>query len=313
MYYNDTPIDYQLTELREFALSYGLVLPTVLTPEKFHRFPGRGKKASNTAAYCIVFSNLLVAVFGDYSSNLDKIVWRATRTKALSIAEQKILHTQIKSAIKKVNAEKLQKEADARSRAAHIYNQSLSAPNDHPYLIKKKVQSYGLKLYKGDLNIALINCSNSLIIPLFDDKGISTLQFINESGIKRFLKGGKKYGSYFVIGELKNNIAIFIVEGYATAYTIHKSTNAPVIIAFDSGNLKPVAINIRAKFPDSKITLCADDDHLKPGNPGITKANEAASEVGGLVAVPNFGSNRPDWAVDFNDLYCLNMQFRDGE
>jgi putative DNA primase/helicase len=39
-----------------------------------------------------------------------------------------------------------------------------------------------------------------------------------------------------------------------------------------------------------------DDEARPPGNPGLTKATEAAREVGGLliVAIPDFGEDRPD-------------------
>ena len=73
-------------------------------------------------------------------------------------------------------------------------------------------------------------------------------------------------------------------------------------VAFDAGNLEPVARALRAKFPELRLILCADDDSGTPGNPGLTKATAAARAVGGLVAVPDFGPDRPDGAKDFNDL-----------
>lgn len=59
---------------------------------------------------------------------------------------------------------------------------------------------------------------------------------------------------------------------------------------------------MRAKFPDVRIVVCADDDYRIEGNPGVAKAIQAARAVGGQVAVPDFGDNRPDGATDFNDL-----------
>ena len=50
------------------------------------------------------------------------------------------------------------------------------------------------------------------------------------------------------------------------------------------------------------LIICADDDSKTEGNPGLTKATEAAQEVGGLLAVPDFGPDRKDGATDFNDL-----------
>ena len=86
----------------------------------------------------------------------------------------------------------------------------------------------------------------------------------------------------------------------ATAATIHEATGQPVAVCFDAGNLKPVAEALRAKFPDIKLIICADNDRFADGNPGVTKATAAAQAVGGLVVVPQF----PDGTEgsDFNDL-----------
>jgi len=48
-------------------------------------------------------------------------------------------------------------------------------------------------------------------------------------------------------------------------------------------NLKAVAEALRAKYPDIEIIISADDDYVTEGNPGITKATEAARAVNGEV------------------------------
>ena len=76
--------------------------------------------------------------------------------------------------------------------------------------------------------------------------------------------------------------------------------------AFNAGNLLPVALALRSKYPALRLTLCADDDMKKAGNTGMKAATEAARAVGGYVAVPDFGKSRPDDATDFNDLACIS-------
>src|SRR5262249_45633045 len=100
----------------------------------------------------------------------------------------------------------------------------------------------------------------------------------------------------------KPNGLLCIAEGYATAASIHEATGHAVAVAFDAGNLEQVARALQAKYPDLRIVICADDDYRTAGNPGITRATEAARVVGGLVAVPVFGADRRDGAKDFNDL-----------
>jgi len=63
-----------------------------------------------------------------------------------------------------------------------------------------------------------------------------------------------------------------------------------------------VAKKLRAKHPTLMVIITADDDAETPGNPGRTKATAAARAVGGLLAIPHFGTNRPDSVSDCNDL-----------
>ncbi len=86
---------------------------------------------------------------------------------------------------------------------------------------------------------------------------------------------------------------------------IHESTGYPVAVAFNAGNLELVARTLHTKFPDAKIIICADDDVKTDGNPGLTKATAVALAVGGLLAIPDFGAERPGSATDFNDMAAL--------
>lgn len=74
-------------------------------------------------------------------------------------------------------------------------------------------------------------------------------------------------------------------------------------VAFDAGNLLTVSKALHEKFPEQQLILCADNDYQTEGNPGMTKAKEAAQAIGGLLAIPDFGTDRPDGATDFNDLH----------
>ena len=127
------------------------------------------------------------------------------------------------------------------------------------------------------------------------------MQFIYPDGSKKFKTGTNKTGHFYKIGKSKNN-TVLICEGYATGASLHQATGHCVVIAFDAGNLLAVAQVIRAKCSDYKIIICADDDHTTEGNPGLTKATEAARAVGGLLAVPVF-QDAATRGTDFNDLH----------
>ncbi|MEI6738318.1 MAG: hypothetical protein WCL29_07570, partial [Pseudomonadota bacterium] len=144
-------------------------------------------------------------------------------------------------------------------------------------LARKKVRAYGFRQLR-DL----------LVIPARDSGGtLHTLQFIGADVTKRFLSGGRARGCYCAIG--KPTDSVLIAEGIATACTLFEATGMATASCFSCGNMLEVARSLRAKFPRIKLILCGDNDFDKPGNPGLTKAREAARVVGGYLAVPMLG------------------------
>jgi len=201
------------------------------------------------------------------------------------------------------------RHAAAASQAERIWLAADPAPLDHPYLVRKNIGAGGLRLYRGNLTINEVACDGALIVPARDASGkLWTLEFITPAGKKLFLPGGRKSGCFALIGGTVSG-TVLIGEGYATCATVEGATGFPAAVAFDATNLHAVAVAMRAQYPDARIVLCADDDHGTKGNPGITKGRAAAEAVGGVVAVPDFGGNRPSSATDFNDLAeHLNVQ-----
>jgi putative DNA primase/helicase len=186
-------------------------------------------------------------------------------------------------------AETEARRAEARDRASNLWA-SATHCTTHEYLTKKGISAHGARLL-----------SDKLVLPLRDiNRVLHSLQFIDPKGGKQYLAGGRVRGCYFGIGEPKDTICI--VEGFATGASIHEATGFAVAVAFNAGNLKSVAKSLRVKFPTSRVVVCGDDDYRTEGNPGKSKASEAALAVGGWLAFPNFGQERPEGATDFNDL-----------
>jgi putative DNA primase/helicase len=176
----------------------------------------------------------------------------------------------------------------AADNAAYIWNASTSTPEatqpaiaEHDYLKHKRIQPHGAKLYHGSLIIGDMACDNSVMIPMKINGKISSLQFINHEGEKRFLPDGEK--GYYLIGKIAPDTPACIAEGFATGASIREATNYAVVVAFDAGNLRKTAALLRAKYPDMVIVLCADDDEA-----GRRGATEAAQAVSGFVAMPIF-------------------------
>ncbi len=215
--------------------------------------------------------------------------------KGLSATERVERDRKRKEAIEEARAEEKRRQEEAARVAADIWGKATPATANHAYLTKKGVKSYGLKLHNG-----------KLIIPLRNGAALQSIQSIAPDGGKLFLKGGRKQGCYYSFGgdPLKAGV-LCIAEGYATAASVHEATGYPLAVAFDAENLKPVAEALRVKFPEARIILCTDDDHETEGNPGLTKATQAARAINGLLAVPSFGKVRHEKSTDFNDLHQL--------
>ncbi|WP_417312390.1 DUF5906 domain-containing protein [Ectopseudomonas khazarica] len=212
-----------------------------------------------------------------------------------------------------------------------IWTEHTSESGTSPYLDKKQVQAWGVRfmsrtvvleiddqeqrcqIWEGEhaqtflksvpkprpahLSMLVLK-RGDLVIALRDEAGaIHSLQQINPQGNKLFPRYGRKAGCFHVLGEHLATEVIGIAEGYATAASCLEAAGWPVVMAVDSGNMPAVARAIRAQYPTARIVLCGDDDPTRPGNPGRTKAEAAALEVGGVVAFPPGGHGK-----DWNDL-----------
>lgn len=301
MDYNTTDVSNTTQQFIETIQSYGLNPPIHIEPKRFYRFPGRDKDTGNKAGWCILFEDRLGGCFGDYSSSLEEIVWQAKQNKPLSPIEQKKFNHEVEKTRVQRSLERKQLQLNAQKEANHIWSNAEELTTS-PYLTKKQVSAHGLKIYTGDKVICGMPCNKAIIIPLYYDNEIVSLQFIADSGDKRFLFGGRKDGCYFIIGNPKESDIICIAEGYATGATIYEKTSHPVIVAFDSNNLLKVTKHIGAQYSNKSIIICADDDFMNPNNPGLNKAKEAVFKIGAKLAVPSFGDNRPNGATDFNDM-----------
>ena len=213
--------------------------------------------------------------------------------RELTEAERKAYKRRMDALRKQHDAEQREKQALAAAEASQQWLKSQPV-DGHPYLSKKGVKHHGLRVLGG-----------LLLVPLRDANGVlHSLQTITAEGDKRFLSGGRVKACYHSIGRPSGRIVV--AEGYATAATIHEDTGSAVAVAFNSGNLLPVAKTLRSKYPCIDLVIAADDDWQTPGNPGLTAATEAARQVGVLLAVPDFsGLQRAPTDTDFNDVRRL--------
>ncbi len=282
-------LDDALTQFRDAIQAAGLEPPEMIEADgRLHRFASNGKASDDAGWYVFHADGVPAGAFGDWRTSVSQ-TWRADIGRRLSTAEEAAHRERIEAIKREREAEEARQRAKARERAAAIWNNATPA-SEHPYFNAKGIKSHGLRVHNG-----------LLVVPMRDGQELHSLQFISGEGEKRFLTGGRVSGCYNSIG--KPDGVLCVAEGYATAASIYEATGYAVAVAFNAGNLLAAAQAMRAKFPDLRLIVCADDDAKTEGNPGLTKAREAAQAVNGLLAAPDFGANRPDGATDFNDLH----------
>lgn len=207
--------------------------------------------------------------------------WKADKPTAPPTPAEKAEFERKKREREQLQAQKYEQAAII---AAKLWQQATKIENQyqHSYLQKKRITGKYARILADDLLIAVWN----------DNREISTLQFIDHDGAKRFLTGGKKAGCFAVIGKHHApHDRILICEGYATGESLHDDTGNFVVCAMDAGNLEPVARVIRQLFENAPITIAGDNDPI-----GIKSAKAAALACNGAYLIP------PVEGTDWNDV-----------
>ncbi|EGA9265054.1 DNA primase, partial [Escherichia coli] len=104
-------------------------------------------------------------------------------------------------------------------------------------------------------------------------------------------------------GTPENGRPLLFAEGYATAASLHEATGLPVLMTIDADNMINVAKNARKIWTDSPFVFCADNDHQRKINKGVSSAKKAAASTHGEVIIPAFTeAEKAQGLTDFNDL-----------
>jgi putative DNA primase/helicase len=267
-----------IEDFKRFIAGRGLIVDQLDADGRLHRCSTvGGKSGRKDGSYLLHLDGVPAGGADNWRDGLGWQTWCAKSGREFTAEERQAWHAQAVAIRAQRADDEATRYAEAAKRAARLLHQAKQATNEHPYLVRKGVGAYGLRQLR-----------EQLVIPVRDGMGnLTSLQFISPAGEKRFLTGGRKRGCYFPIGMPRN--VLCLAEGYATAASIFEATGHATAVAFDAGNLEPVARLLRGKFPDISIIVCADDDSERPGNPGVSYAIKAAQAVRGRIAIPRFG------------------------
>lgn len=299
-----------IQEVLQQLRAAGLIVDAVDTSGALQRVPVEGDRGSKRSGWYVARSKTITRTglcgdcggecrghhivyghYGNYKAGLDLARIDATLPR-LSDEEYRALKAKMRRDREDADRRRAELARTAATRAAKLWRQ-LPEEGRSPYLDRKKVRAYGIRFARD----------GAIVVPVRDLAGAwRGLQFISADGAKKFLTGTAKAGGGHIIGALDGDGPVVLAEGYATAASVHMATGCPVVVCFDAGNLLPVACALRDRFAGRRIIIAGDDDHATPGNPGRSKAREAAERTSACLALPVFPV--PATAgTDFNDLH----------
>jgi putative DNA primase/helicase len=284
----------EIQQFEHMAIALGFKADFKAEPDGIlHRVPLEQDKRGRRSGWYVLYSDGVLAgsagnwITGEAQSWSAKSLAEMTPDEAVAFRARIVASKAAQRDVERARHEQ------AACRAAAIWQQAQPC-SDHPYLATKGIAAHGARTAiwpQGFIDPVTGERDRtselSIIIPMRDSTGaLQSLAAIAPDGRKDFLFGGRKRGCYYSMGVLVDTLCI--AEGFATGVSIFEATGYAVAVAFDCGNLLPVALELRTKYPTIRIILCADDDRYTAGNPGLTKATDAARAINGLLAVPTF-------------------------
>ena len=270
---------------------------------KIHRFrsgtkgsPGHGDKPG---WYLVFGDGIPAGRFGCWRAGME-VTWRADIGRKLTQTEE-MSHAKRLAEAKALRDAALERQHQVASDTVEkIWTGAQAALPDHPYLSKKAIGVHGARA-TGD---------GRLVVPLYDSDGtLATLQYIDHEGGKLYHPGGQTGGKFWMVGSLDEPGTLFVAEGFATAATIHETTDRPVVVAYSASNLVPVTGTLREMYGATQdIVIVADHDQSGVGQ---RYAEQASAKYGARMVMPPILGDANDYAQAGHDLAGLLMPVKD--
>lgn len=293
-------------QLLEAILGAGLAQPEkpIELDGQMHRFKSgsKGAKGYDKSGWYIAYPDGVPAGrFGCWRLGLDQ-VWRADIGRKLTASEE-MANVRRVSESRAVRDAALERQHQVASDTVEkIWAGAQAALPDHPYLARKGISPHGARI-TGD---------GRLIVPLYDQDGnLASLQYIaalqDGKSEKRYHTGAESGGKFWMLGTTDEPGTLYVAEGFATAATIHETTDRPVVVAYSASSLVPVTAILREMYGATQdIVIVADHDKHGVGQ---RYADQASAKYGArVILTPIEGMDANDYAQAGHDLAGLLIQ-----
>jgi phage/plasmid primase-like uncharacterized protein len=298
-----TPEELAITIDREVRIAMaaeGIDPPTeaLKADGTFYRYSSNGRYDLN-CWYKLHADHMPAGSFGDFAQNLSRN-WRLNSAPKMTTEERATFKAHIATLRHEREAAERERHEEAAAYAAELLAAATPADLSHPYLRDKHIRPP---------DGVFVDRHGHLLIPIYRHKNgalvLSSLEYITKDGGKKYLFKGLKHAGLFPLGDIEHAPVVCLGEGLATCQSIHQATGLPVIVAFDAGNVGPVAEIFHQLYPNTQLCICGDEDlHADPKkeNTGRVAATKAAVAVQGALAMPALQGKKCDW----NDVYRLS-------
>lgn len=272
----------------------------IAADDAIHRLRVNGERSSSMSYRLAINQDGAVGWFKSFKDGILHKYHSRAENKNLTPEEIEQARQRRKEAQRKRDAEIAKVQDDMAKQAVKFWQSLPKADGSDAYSKRKRITPKDARWFKGGklpwYDYPIEPC---LVVPIYNSKGLRNLQLIG-SEFKLFLPGAQLTGCYGAISTAPPQGEIWVAEGYATARTVADALACPVLVAFNAGNLKPVADAIGKKYPDCAVYIAADNDHVTEangkGNTGIIKAKES----GYNYSAPPAEGGITDW----NDYAC---------
>lgn len=168
----------------------------IIADGDLHRVHVEGDKPlSRNGWFTLHADGIPAGAFGNWKTGMCA-TWRADLGRELSRDEQR-QHLERMARIKRQRDEETKARHKAASdKAVKLWSEARQSDADHPYLVAKSVNAYGIRQLGG-----------KLLVPLRDTDGhLHGLQWIAADGTKLFGAGTAKAGHYHAVGEAPGDV-----------------------------------------------------------------------------------------------------------
>lgn len=307
--------EHEIIDSFENAMrSVGISPPDKIDADgQLHRFSTNGRRNDTAGYYVLHLDGIPAGLFGCWRSGVEQ-KWKADIGRSLTPSENAQMAARAAEMRAARDRQRQEENDSAAASCATVWGYARYS-KDHPYLRYKGMDGFDLGVKAIDSIDPCVQKmfwggdswldGSLLLIPIIDEHGeMVSLQAIDHKGNKSFARKGRKRAGFHLIGKIDESGVVLLGEGLATVWAAqqlvgeHKTFGC---VAFDAGNLEPVAKVLRSRFPRVTIVVLADMD---ANGRGEQESKKAAQAVHGAVWAPKFTSKqREDGLTDFWDLW----------